>query len=126
AGQIAGYAQSFGADGTDTGTRAVIWDGTKVVDLGTLGQQTAADPKTSTAFTFGYSSAAGLNLSGQAVGKSLAFDADGETVGEHGFLYEDGKITDLNGMLEPGTDWVVVSANGINDAGQIAATATGS
>lgn len=125
AGQIAGYAQSFGADGSDTGTRAVIWDGGRILELGTLGRQTAVDPKTFTAFASGYSSAAGLNMSGQAVGKSLAFDADGEPVGEHGFLYEDGKIADLNTLLEPGGDWVVEAASGINDAGQIAATATG-
>jgi probable HAF family extracellular repeat protein len=71
-----------------------------VVDLGTLG---GAE-----------SSAADVNNHGQIVGWSL--NGSGE---RRAFLYTNGTMVDLNALLEPGSGWVLLSANAINDAGQI-------
>ena len=72
-----------------------------VVDLGTLG---GAE-----------SSAADVNNHGQIVGWSL--NAGGE---RRAFLFANGTMVDLNTLLEPESGWVLLSANAINDAGQIA------
>jgi probable HAF family extracellular repeat protein len=72
----------------------------EVVDLGTLGGS--------------QSSAADVNNHGQIVGWSL--DASGE---RRAFLYADGAMVDLNTLIEPDSGWVLLSANAINDAGQI-------
>jgi probable HAF family extracellular repeat protein len=75
--------------------------GGEVVDLGTLGGAK--------------SSAADVNNKGQIVGYSeIAGGA------RRAFLYVGGVMTDLNSLLVPGTGWVLLSANAINDAGQIA------
>ena len=71
-----------------------------VVDLGTLGGVE--------------SSASDINNHGQVVGWSL--NASGE---RRAFLYTNGAMVDLNTLLEPGSGWVLLSANAINDAGQI-------
>lgn len=71
-----------------------------VADLGTLG---GAE-----------SSATDVNNHGQIVGWS--FDAIGQ---RRAFLYANGAMVDLNTLLEPGSGWVLLSANAINDAGQI-------
>lgn len=73
----------------------------EVVDLGTLG-----GPE---------SSATDVNNHGQIVGWSL--NAGGE---RRAFLYTNGVMVDLNTLLEPESGWVLLSANAINDAGQIA------
>lgn len=124
--QVVGYAQRQDADGNDLGPRAVLWDGERAIDLGTLGPQPGIGPVTGTAFTSGYSSASGLNMNGQIVGKSLAFDGAGVAIGDRAFIHENGAMTDLNTMIDPASGWVITSASGINDAGQIAATASGS
>ena len=71
-----------------------------VVDLGTLGGSE--------------SSASDVNNHGQIVGWSL--NASGQ---RRAFLYSNGEMVDLNTLLEPGSGWVLLSANAINDAGQI-------
>ncbi len=68
------------------------------------------------------SGATDINNRGDVVGWSSFNDA------VHGFLYSDGAMTDLNDLLSAGqrSEWTVVDTNGINDAGQIIATAWGS
>ena len=74
-------------------------------DIGTLGGAISA--------------AYGINDHGQVVGESLI--ATGEN---RAFLYEAGTdtIVDLNALLPDGSPWIVSSARGINDLGQIAAS----
>ena len=55
-----------------------------------------------------------INTSGQVVGY---------TSGAYGlrvFLYSGGTMTDLNGLIDPSTGWVLRSADAINDSGWIA------
>jgi probable HAF family extracellular repeat protein len=61
-----------------------------------------------------------VNDRGQVVG--VARTASGDS---HAFLYSGGAMLDLNDLVEPGTPWPIIHADGINNLGQIAATAYG-
>ncbi len=61
-----------------------------------------------------FSEAFAINSWGQVVGVSF-----GGPNGAHGFLYENGVLTDLNTLLGTGNLDVFISAQDINDAGQI-------
>jgi probable HAF family extracellular repeat protein len=83
--------------------RAFLW--TKrggIVSLGTL-------PGDST------SQALGINLWGQVVGFST-----GGAAGSRGFLYQNGVLTNINDLLEPGFPDSILSVTHINDLGMIA------
>jgi probable HAF family extracellular repeat protein len=60
-----------------------------------------------------FSEAFALNRQGQVVGVSF-----GGSSGPRGFLWENGVLTDLNRLADVGLD-VIMSAQDINDAGQI-------
>lgn len=77
-----------------------------VQDLGALGPA-----------AFASSGAAGINRYGQVVGYSQT--STGEM---HAFLYMSGKMHDLNDLIPANSGWVLQSAYGINDAGQIIGT----
>lgn len=76
-----------------------------MVDLGSLGGAV--------------SRAHGLNNLGGVVGQSEL--ADGSDY--HAFLWQDGAMRDLNALVNAVGDWQLVSADDINDAGQILAQA---
>lgn len=81
-------------------------------DLGTLGGVRAGlgAPE---------SSASAINASGQVVGYSII-----QGTGQHGFLYSDGTMMDLNSLVDSsGAGLVITDAVGINDAGWIAGDA---
>ena len=59
--------------------------------------------------TWGFS----INDSGVVVGQSTFQDT------YHAFVYRSGAIKDLNTLIPPGSGWVLISAEGINNAGQI-------
>ena len=99
AGAVVGSAQTGSGE-----MRAVRWDGGAATNLGTLGGTNS----------FGY----GVNGSGQIVGVS---DLTG-SAGTAGFLWEDGVMFDLNGLLAPGEVWEVLAAYGLNERGQIVGT----
>lgn len=89
-------------------------DGGETWDLGTL--------------TGGNVAALGINNRGQVVG--VAFPADDRSdpnthpiVGT-AFLYTDGKITNVNTMIDPASGWLLEEAVGINDVGQIVGAGT--
>ena len=65
------------------------------------------------------SAAKAINQHGQIVGWSEFDDINNDT---HAFLYEKGKMTDLNSLIAPGTGWVLTEATGINRYGQIVGT----
>jgi len=69
-------------------------------DLGTLGSD--------------YSIAYGINDVGKVVGDS--FTSSGQP---HAFLWNNGKMFDLNNLLSDNSGWELVSAQGINNRGQI-------
>jgi probable HAF family extracellular repeat protein len=86
-------------------TRAVCFSDGRAVPLGTLSGSS--------------SSARGINDAGAIVGGGLT-EGD-ETY--HGFLYEDGKMHDLNSLIDATTGWEIVHALGINNRREIVALA---
>lgn len=64
------------------------------------------------------SAAADINNLGQIVG--FANLSEGVS---HAFLYENGKMIDLNTLIDPASGWTIEGAAAINDLQQIAATA---
>lgn len=78
--------------------------GIGVTNLGTLGGQNS----------FAYA----MNNVGQVVGS--AYTAAGPVGPGDAFIYSNGVMTDLNSLLPPNSGWVLQSAWGINDSGQIA------
>ena len=82
-------------------SRAFYWTygASEAVDLGTLGDDA-------------FSEAFAINSHGQVVGISF-----GGSNGARAFLYENGTLMDLNDLVD--SDDVLLSAQDINDAGQI-------
>jgi probable HAF family extracellular repeat protein len=56
-----------------------------------------------------------VNSSGQVVGEALLNDG-GDS---HAFIFDHGLLVDLNSLIPPGSGWILIQANGINDSGQI-------
>ena len=83
-------------------THAFLYNG-MMHDLGTLGQGT-------------FSEALGINASGQVVGYSNT----ASNAINHGFIYSNGVMNDLNGLIDPTSGWTIVEATAINGRGQIA------
>ncbi len=94
-GEVAGYSASSGA-----GYHGFFWNGTSMTDMGTLGGSN--------------SYALGINNLGDAVGYSQAVDGSNEA-----FYWNGTSMVNLNSMLAPGENWYIISANAINDAGDI-------
>jgi len=127
-GQIAGQARRH----------AVLWEGGKVRDLGTLPgtSESAAFGLNERGQVVGYSGhaflweegrlrdlgtlggaqslAAGINEGGQAVGVSQTRDGD-----LRAFLWDGSRLQDLNRLLPEGSPWVAQLATSINRQGQI-------
>ena len=106
-GQVAGEA-----DSKDELPHAFLWSSGVMRDLGCIG----GHPAGSTAY--------GVNARGQVVGQALFYVTGKRNPASHGMLWQSGRAFDLNVLLDSsGLGWTVEVANGINDAGQIAATA---
>jgi len=95
-GIVAGHSQS--ADGR---LQATVWNGQTATGLGTLGG----------ANSFAYA----INASGQVAGYSHVDTAAGSAA----FLYDNGVLYDLNGLLTANTEWQLLAAYGMNNSGQI-------
>ncbi|GIV20996.1 MAG: hypothetical protein KatS3mg023_2747 [Armatimonadota bacterium] len=97
--QVVGYSNT--RVGTSTVTRPVLWSGSTVIDLGTLGGNTGR--------------AYGINHLGHVVGHSYLSD----NTSMRAFLWVDGVLRDLNDLLPAGSGWVLNEARAINNFGQI-------
>jgi probable HAF family extracellular repeat protein len=86
-------------------THAFVHDGTAMADLGTLGGTESR----------GFA----INDAGHVVGDSTT-----PSGARHAFLYANGQMVDLNSMIDPASGWVLVSARGVNNSGQIAGYGT--
>jgi probable HAF family extracellular repeat protein len=104
AGVIAGSS-----DDSNFVSHAVIFQNNRVIDLGVPSDFTS-------------SSANALNNNGVVVGAASAGSYRGIS---HAFVAQNGSITDLNRLI-PGNSgpWVLQTATGVNDAGEIVGTAT--
>ena len=85
---------------------AFLYSDGAMTDIGTL------DGPTSHAY--------GINLAGQVVGESNLVPLGLN----HAFLFTDGRMLDLNDFIAPDSGWVLNTATGINDHGQIAGYGT--
>jgi probable HAF family extracellular repeat protein len=93
------------ADTTSGKFHAFVWEvRSGMKDLGTLGQEEVA--------------AFGINNAGQIVGGPRT--GSGST--HPAFIYSDGKMADLNTMIDPTSGWHLTEAKAINDIGQIVGT----
>jgi probable HAF family extracellular repeat protein len=89
------------------GFRGFVYRDGKLIDIGTLGGPSSV--------------ADGVNAAGQVVGVSAyAQGTNGAPDPSHGFLWENGVLTDLNDLLVSGSGWEIVNSLLINDTGQIA------
>jgi probable HAF family extracellular repeat protein len=65
----------------------------------------------------------GINNNGQAVGSTWVLRRDScrecNDYEPHAFLYENGRLTDLNSLLPSGSEWKLLHAFGINNEGKI-------
>jgi probable HAF family extracellular repeat protein len=94
-------------DETRYASQAYLYNNGKWSNLGTIGS--------------GYAFASALNDSGQVVGNIR--DISGSYTGA--FLYKDGKMTDLNTLIDPTSHWKLWNATAINNRGQIAGVGQG-
>jgi probable HAF family extracellular repeat protein len=106
-GQVAGFS------GTSEFRDAFLWQNGQMTDLGTL--TGAVRTGCIGALDECSSSAAAINNESQVVGWSNILGVEGT----HAFLWQDGKMTDLNDFLPAASGWVLAAANGINNRGQI-------
>ncbi|MFN0134262.1 MAG: hypothetical protein ACKVW3_17250 [Phycisphaerales bacterium] len=116
AGSRAGAANAVNDAGDTVGTieislntgefGAALWRNGHRIDLGNLGGG------------FNYAIASGINNQGDVVGTSNS------PSGLTGFLWRDGQMLDLRSLIAPGlAPLQIIAASGINEAGQISATA---
>jgi probable HAF family extracellular repeat protein len=101
-GQVAGHVIS----GTGNAEQIFRYTSGAMVILGGLGE---------------YNRAYGMNTAGDVVGEGLP------VLGlQQGFVYTDANgMQGLNQLIDPASGWFILGAGGINDAGQIAAWASG-
>jgi probable HAF family extracellular repeat protein len=113
-GTLLGYNQSLAYDINDAGqavgysanvnvnSRATLWSNGQATDLGTLGGNG--------------SFAVAINNKGQVVGSDTTTGNGGLS---HAFIWEDGKMADLNSLIPMGSPWFLQQVSDINDQGQI-------
>ncbi len=74
-----------------------------MIDLGDLGA--------------GSATGTGINAAGQVVGYASPRNGN-----QRAFLYDGGRMVDLNALIDPACGWTLTEAAGINDLGQIVGT----
>lgn len=98
----AGQAVGASSNNITQQERATLWSNGQVTDLGTLGGNKTA--------------AVDINNKGQVVGF-------GNTTGNgglaHGFIWEDGKMANINSLIAADSGWFLQQISGINDRGQL-------
>jgi len=97
------YGEVIGQADTTRSTHAFLFSGGAMSDLGALGGVT------------GISAANAINAIGQVVGSSYP----GTGTLDHGMLWQNGEMYDLNNLLVADSGWTMNDATGINDNGWI-------
>lgn len=147
-GSITGYSSVGALDPSQAPSHAFLYDEGGMRDIGTLGGQYSAGyginergdvvgvsslAEGSFSHAFLYRDGVMQDL-GVLPGGGWALGRDvnnlglvvGDSVGEysqHGFLYNEGMMIDLNNWIDRDSGWEIISASAINDSYQIAATA---
>ena len=143
AGEIVGYACTSG----NVSCRAVRFEAGAAIDLGSLGGNSVATAINENGVVVGSSFTSGptehafvyaggvmrdIGTLGGQNSRAQAVNTAGTVVGFsqvasgsiRAFMWRDGVMTDLNTLLPPQSGWVVKSANGISEGGQIVGTGT--
>ncbi|SJM92193.1 DUF3466 family protein [Crenothrix polyspora] len=108
-GQVLGESDVY--EGKDyKGVHGFLWFKGKMTDLGTLGINDVSGT--------GASKPNALNNKGQVVGNS-SYSENGVPKGNHAFIYQKGKMLDLNTLLPKNSGWLLENALAINDRRQI-------
>ncbi len=103
-GRVVGWSTLAG----DVTYHGFLWDGEQMTDLGDLdGAPTVAG---------------GVHASGYVVGFSTKSASGFESF--HAFLYADGEMVDLNSLIPADSGWELVTAFGVNGAGQVVGSGT--
>lgn len=120
-GHVAGLSTINNADNRN---HAFLYNGTVIVDLGSLGIH-GAQYEGGDEFYSDRSEAYGINIYDHVVGSTyLPFDGGGVPY-QVAFIYRDGRMHNLEALLdESGTGYRLGSASAINDKGQITSTAS--
>lgn len=102
-GEVVGFANQQGSPASSFNPIGFFWDKEHGIrPIPPLGDDTN-------------SLAWGINEHGQVVGQSF----NSNTGAARAFLYEDGQLTDLNGLIQPDSSLQLQLANDINDEGEI-------
>lgn len=111
AGQVVGYSAVYDAGHNSLGYSGILYQNGQITQLGNFGTDTTG---------YSESYAYGINASGQVAGYSSVYDAGHNYVGNGGFIYQNGQMTQLShfGTSPSGAFNTVVQS--INDKGQIA------
>jgi probable HAF family extracellular repeat protein len=144
--EVVGYSAISDANSTPV-DHAFLYKHGKMIDLGTLGGvasegiainnhgEITGDANTASGAVHGFIDNHGhmtdLGTLGGTTTEAFAINDHGDVVGfsavnatsAHGFLYEHGKMIDLNSLIPAGSPYTITEAEGINNRGQIAATA---
>lgn len=115
AGHVVGYGEKYDGSGNYLGRRGIIWNSgnTTAVELGNIGTYT--DGSTD-------NFAVAVNNLNQAVGYGDKYVA-GVYIGQRAILWNaDGTATDLNTLINPNSNWVLIEAKSISDNGWITGT----
>ena len=94
--------ECVGLADTPTSTHGFLWNGSEMIDVGTL----AGDC---------FSGAFGINARTQVVGNSISCDF----TAFRAFLWQNGHIIDLNVFVPPGSDLTLTDVEQINDGGEM-------
>jgi len=94
--------ECVGLADTPTSTHGFLWNGSEMIDVGTL----AGDC---------FSGAFGINARTQVVGNSISCDF----TAFRAFLWQNGHIIDLNVFVPPGSDLTLTDVEKINDRGEM-------
>lgn len=144
AGQVAGMA--WDAYGSFSGKTAFLYSNSLITRIGRPGGPTTANGINANgqivgvmpgagsnmhAFLYSDSTVTDLDPTGVTQSVANAINSSGQVVGQYwasgytyGFVYSNSTLTNLNDLIDLSSGWALVSANGINDLGQIVGVGT--
>jgi hypothetical protein len=117
-GVAVGSSIKYGPPQKFLGSRPIRWDAdsTSAVELEILGTNLTGESS---------GGANAINNVGYIVGNVSAYDATGYRLGNHAVAWNpNGRVTDLNSLIDPSSGWLLTSAQAISDSGWIVGDGT--